>query len=53
MSSLDEAIEQLRIRKAKQAYDLAELVLEQHRNGTQENYDKMMELAKRIKEGLN
>jgi len=45
MSSLDEAVEQLRIKKAKQAYDLAELVLSLNRA---KSTDEMMRIHKEM-----
>lgn len=54
MSSLDEAVEQLRIKKAKQAYDLANLVIRFHQQedeDRQKAYDDMVNLAKQIATG--
>lgn len=55
MSSLDEAIEQLRIKKAKQAYALAEMVLALNKaKSTDEmmrTHKEMVSLAQRIVAG--
>ena len=54
MNKLDEAVEQLRIKKAKQAYDLADLAVRFHRmedEDRQKAYDDMVNLAKKIKAG--